>query len=387
MKVTVSVLGRFHAFYLADQLARQGNLLNLITSYPQFETAKYGIPGNLTTSLPFHEGMRRLWHKVPGALKGERNLQYWLNDRFDRRVAHLLNAGGDIFVGWSGASLHSMQAARKFGALTTVERGSSHIAHQRDILEEEYATYGHGESMIPHPATVEKELEEYEFADLISIPSSYVRQTFIERGIPDAKLIQTPYGVDLGSFKQLPREDETFRVVFAGKMTLRKGVHYLLRAFTELNLPRAELWLIGDQTSEITPYLRKYSHKNIRLIGKLRQAELHKYYSQCSIFAICSIEEGLAMVQPQAMACGLPLICTANSGGADLIEDGKHGFVIPIRDVEALKEKITHLYEQREQCHAMGQAARAHVRTGLTWDNYGVEKIKQYQAALDKRSI
>lgn len=85
-----------------------------------------------------------------------------------------------------------------------------------------------------------------------------------------------------------------------------------------------------------------------------------------------SIEEGMAMVQCQAMACGLPLICSINTGGADLIgDDEKAGFVIPIRDVNALKERILFLYENQEYCRAMGQTAKQRISQGYTWADYG----------------
>ena len=85
-----------------------------------------------------------------------------------------------------------------------------------------------------------------------------------------------------------------------------------------------------------------------------------------------SVEEGLSMVQLQAMACGLPLICTENTGGEDLItENGKEGFVIPIRDVEALKEKLLFLYKNPEITKKMGEAAKNRVAKGFSWDDYG----------------
>lgn len=92
------------------------------------------------------------------------------------------------------------------------------------------------------------------------------------------------------------------------------------------------------------------------------------------------------MVQLQAMACGLPLICTTNTGGDDLIEDGKQGFVIPIRDVEALKENLLYLYRRPEACREMGRSAEARVRGHFTWDDYGRRTMENYRRIMvDKR--
>lgn len=81
------------------------------------------------------------------------------------------------------------------------------------------------------------------------------------------------------------------------------------------------------------------------------------------------------MVQAQAMACALPVICTTNTGGEDVIEDGVEGFVIPIRSVEKIKEKISWLYSNRDACKKMGINARAKIINGYTWDDYGQRYI------------
>ncbi|HIE58654.1 MAG TPA: glycosyltransferase, partial [Hydrogenothermaceae bacterium] len=113
------------------------------------------------------------------------------------------------------------------------------------------------------------------------------------------------------------------------------------------------------------------------------QNELYKYYSQGSIFVLPSLEEGFAMVQFQAMACGLPLICTTNTGGEDLItKNGEEGFVIPIRNVEAIKEKILYLYNNQNICKDMGQKAKKKIEKGFSWDDYGNRYIKNLEKIM-----
>ena len=69
MKVTISLMGRFHAFYLAHELERHGYLERLITSYPVFETVKYGVPRERICSLIVHEILNRGWRKMPNFVK------------------------------------------------------------------------------------------------------------------------------------------------------------------------------------------------------------------------------------------------------------------------------------------------------------------------------
>lgn len=382
MKVTVSVSGRFHAFYLARQLVQRDNLRQLITTYPKFEVAKYGIPSSCVQSLLTQEIAARVWNRLP--LKERINAQFWFHENFDRSAARRISEPGDIFVGWSSFSERCFKRAKSCGAVTIVERGSAHIEYQRDILEQEYESHGL-RPQLPHPGVVEKEKREYDQVDYISIPSEFVKRTFIEKGVPENKLIKVPYGVDLVNFQELPRQDSVFRVICAGALSLRKGTHYLLRAFAELSLADAELWLVGNVSPEIVPFLTMYE-KNVKHVPAVPQSELSGLYSQCSVFCLCSIEEGLAMVQPQAMACGLPLICSTNTGGEELVTDGVDGFVIPIRDVEALKERILHLYRHREECREMGQNAKAKVQRGFTWDDYGTRMISNYHQILEEKT-
>lgn len=382
MKVTISVCGRFHAFYLAQQLLRRGYLKRLITSYPKFEVAKYGIPKDKVGAVVIKELMERGWGRLPLFFKKFYNPQHFILEVFGRWASHLYSKS-DICVVFAGCSLQTIRKANDMGAITIIERGSSHMLYQMEILREEYNKLGL-KPRLAHPKIIEKELQEYEEVDYISIPSLFVKRTFLEKGFPEGKLIHVPYGVHLDEFRQIPKEDKVFRVVYAGGMSIQKGVHYLLQAFSELNLPNSELLLVGGASEEIKPFFKKYEG-NYKYIGHVPQKELYKYYSQGSVFAMMSIQEGLAMVQPQAMACGLPVISTTNTGGEDIIRNGKDGFIIPIRDVEALKEKLVYLYEHPDICKTMGQSAKERVSTGFTWDDYGDRMIAKFHDILNEK--
>lgn len=382
MKVIVSVGGRFHAFHLARELEKRGALLNLITAYPAYAVRRAGISGKRIISLPAKEVLERLWNKLPLAAKKTFNAQYFLHELFDKQASIKIKSA-DIFVGWSSFSLHALKRARDLGARIVVERGSSHILYQDKILKEEYARWGIQPTPfdVPHPRIIEKELQEYAEADYISIPSSFVKKTFIERDIPEKKLIQIPYGVDLSMFHQSPKRDKVFRVIVRANLTLRKGIQYILPAFADLRLQNAELLLIGSVSEEIKPILKKYQGR-YTIVANQPMEKLAAYYSRGSVFVMPSIEEGLALVQPQAMACGLPVIATANTGAADIIRDGRDGFIIPIRDKEALKEKILYLYDNPEICRRMGDSAKEYVSRGLTWNDYGDKITAAYKKII-----
>lgn len=384
MQVSISCPAKFHAFYLAEQLHKHGALNRLYTSY-------YGSWGGKRNNQGIDIPIKRVSTNLVSAFLFygyNPGTELFRNHFFGKWVARQLK-NEDIVITWGLSALPIIERARQLGIIAVVVRGSSHAAYQRDILMEEYEIWGVSTIDLCRSfsqARMDQELLEYDLADYIQVNSSFVKRTFLEKAVPSKKLISTPTGVDLNSFHQLSKQDDVFRIVFAGGMCLRKGVHYLLQAFAELNLPNAELWLLGGKLPEIESFFERYAG-NFRYFGHQPQAKLHEYYSKCSVFAMCSIEEGMAMVQLQAMACGLPLICTQNTGGDDLVEDGKEGFVVPIRDVEALKEKILYLYEHQDICYEMGQAAKSKVQQGFTWDDYGKRIMDNYDLILQKAKL
>lgn len=381
MKVIISVGGKFHAFYLARELEKRGHLLKLYTSYPRFASREGLLPGRKVKTFVFREIVCRLLRDAPfPALRDKLCLA--AANHYDQAVAGSIPLC-DIFVGWSGFFLKSALRARKLGALTVVERGSSHISFQKDILEEERRLSGVALGM-PSLDAIRKELKEYAFADYICVPSNFARKTFLEKGVPENKLICIPYGVDPEVFYPLPKSPDLFRIIFVGALVMRKGVRYLLEAASALRLKKHQTWLIGGITDEIRPVLRKY-RDCFEWKGKVAFNSLNKYYSAGSVFVLPSLEEGLAMVIPQAMACGLPVVCSVNSGGADLLRDGHDGFVVPIRNTEALAEKILYLRKHKGRCQEMGQEARRRVLSEFSWQHYGDRIAKEYQNILRHR--
>jgi glycosyltransferase involved in cell wall biosynthesis len=376
MKVIISVIGRFHAFDLAKQLQNHKALGKLISTYPKYITKKWGIKSNKIVGELILELLNRYRSKVP--FFSDEKISLFIKKMHQSHVSRYIK-NNDIFIGWSGSSLYSIIEAKEKGLITILERGSSHYSYQVKMLQEEFKSHGLTQKI--NYSFWQRDLLEYELADYISIPSSFVKRSFMEYGVPEHKLLVNPYGVNLSEFRQVEKEDDTFRVVFCGQLSIQKGSHYLLQAIYELNLEGLELWHIGGISDEMQPYIKKYKSSKIIYKGVHPQNELFKLYSQGSVFCMPSLQEGMAMVQLQAMACGLPLICSMNTGGDDLItKDGEEGFVIPIRSVGAIKEKISFLYENIDICKNMGKKAKQRVVNGFTWDDYGdryIENLKK----------
>jgi glycosyltransferase involved in cell wall biosynthesis len=378
-------MGRFHAFDLAGQLERRGHLHQLVTSYPKFLPARWGIPRSRISSVLSNELLRRGVERLPARLRGRGDPEIALLGQYARVAARRLRPGADLLVAWSASALPALRRARELGMATIVERGSTHIAWQTDLLHAEYARFGL-RPQAASPRVVARELAEYAEADAIAVPSRFARRTFVERGIPEERVLCLPYGVSLASFR--PREgpaEDVFRVIHVGRVDLRKGCPYLLEAFHGLGLPRAELWLVGPVAPELEALRRRYASPSIVFQGPRPQAELVHFYGRSAVFCLASLEEGMAMVIPQAMACGLPVIATTNTGAEEVVRDGVDGWIVPVRDVEALQRRILELYEDREKRLSMGRAALLRVREGFTWDDYGDRVVAAYRGLLARR--
>jgi starch synthase len=287
----------------------------------------------------------------------------------------------DVFHSFSGFGLEAFRAAReKFGALTVVERGSSHIRFQNDILIDEGSRWG-----VPFERTsqwmIEREEAEYDLCDRITVQSTFAERTFLERGVPPEKILKLPLGVDVRMFRPAAKQDSVFRVLYAGHCSLRKGIPYLLEAISNIRLPNFEFVVNGSVAPDVLDIMNRHAN-DYRFLGFQPRERLHEVYSQASVLVLPTIEDGFAKVVSEAMACGVPVIATANCGAPDVLEDGVEGFIVPIRDPAAIREKIHYLYENPEIREAMGRAALAKVQSLTNLDAYGDRAVKVYENAL-----
>jgi glycosyltransferase involved in cell wall biosynthesis len=169
-----------------------------------------------------------------------------------------------------------------------------------------------------------------------------------------------------------------------GRVGPRKGVHYLLQAWQQLQLPDAELLLIG--INEFPEGWLARSKQVFRYVPSVPHSRLNAYYSAASVLVFPSLVEGFGLVLLEAMACGIPVITTPNTAGPDILTDGVEGFIVPIRDVEALKEKLEWCYRHPQALAEMGQAARQKAEQ-LTWSQYRQKLASRVQELLNERNI
>ncbi|CAH0287985.1 D-inositol 3-phosphate glycosyltransferase [Arthrobacter sp. Bi26] len=387
MKVVLSTVGKFHTFNLARELDRRGNLLRVFSGYPRFKLSNEGISSDRISTFP-------VVHAPYMAMPYKHAIGPWLNaqweyvDRvsFGRHVARSIPEC-DVYSGMSASGLEAGRVVKKRQGIYMCDRGSSHIRAQDEILRREHDAWG-----IPYrgidPRIILREEEEYQLADMISVPSEFAARTFIAEGIDASKIRVVPYGVQLDRFAPVDLPDPScFSVVFAGQVTLRKGIPYLLEAFSRLDHPNKLLTIAGRADPSFLRFLnaRGLLDSRVRFVGSLPQSGLNSLFSRSDVLVLPSVEDGFGLVLAEAMASGCPVIASRSSGGPDLINSGVDGFVVETGSSAELLARLQDLADAPEMRLALRTAAVAKVNTMGGWTQYG-QTMSEIMQVLSARN-
>lgn len=371
MKVVQTVHGKFHHFDLARQLHRHGMLEVIFTGYPRWKLKDEDLPPDKIKTFPWiRTFLMAKWRYGFVNPWLDRELNWLAGETLDAHVASRLPEC-DVFVGISGSGLKTSRTVKRHGGRYICDRGSTHIRFVERLLREEFDRW---RQPFPEfdPRAVAKEEREYAAADIITVPSGFCAQSFVEMGVPAGKLRKIPYGVELGRFRKItdPPADR-FEVLFVGQVSFRKGVPYLLEAFQRLKHPRKRLRVAGAMHDEMKAFLHERRFDEVEWLGPVPQPQLVPIMSSSHVMVLPSIEDGLGLVLGQAMACGCPVICSRNTGGEDLLEDGREGFVVPIRDPRSITARLEELAQDQSLQNRMGEAAQRRVKQIGGWSEYG----------------
>jgi starch synthase len=371
MRIVQAVFGVFHHFELAHQMHRRGHLQKIYSTWPWARLKREGLPRKLVGCFPllhttdYMLGRTRFY---PAAASTKMNA--WNALSFDRYTRAFIQPC-DAFIAISGAGLLTGKKVQANGARFICDRGSTHQRYQENLLTEEYKRWGAPPPQ-HKPHIVEREEAIYAQADAITVPSSVAKRSFVAMGIPPDKVHVIPYGVRLDRFAPdgEPSHD-TFDVLFAGQVSLRKGIPYLLEAFARLKHPNKRLTIVGTVQDDLLALLPTLPQEHVTFTGSISQTDLAKRMSASHLLVLPSIEEGLALVQGQAMACGCPVLATTATGAEDLFTDGVEGFIVPDRDVDALATRLQQVADDPVLHARLRAASLARVKELGGWDQYG----------------
>ena len=342
-----------------------------------YDNRQKEIPASLIHSLRWHPVRLISFLDRPYYYGAKKKYLDWIASR------HLESGRYDFFHSWSGDCLRSLRVAKQRRIPSIVEiptwhrDGGKEKVRRPETAEATSSAAGVQKWKARLLLQRKRFVEEYKLATLLLVLSETAADTFRARAFPEEKLFYLPRGVDVERFRP-GRRPAKFRAIFTGALIKRKGIHHLLEAWHRLNLPDAELWLVGSVHDEAKPFLKQFWRDNIRVLGFVRHPE--NYLSQATVHVFPSQWEGSANVTYEAAGCALPQITTREAG--DVVRDGIEGIIVKPGDVEAIAVALDYLHRHPEVVERMGCAARRRVVENFTWDHFRMRLIDAYEIAM-----
>ena len=305
-----------------------------------------GIPEELLSRLPL-VGLLSYVVAKTWPLKGE-SAKVACFPKFDRWVKGHLPEGVGIFSSY-GYAVESFRKARRSGGITMLDGGNSHPANFWSIVVDEHARWGI--NVDPYPRKwYEGGLRSVELTDWVFSPSSYVTDSFIAKGFPAERVLSLPYPIDLTNFSPDPPVKVSaipLRVVCTGGVSLRKGFPYLLEAMRIISKDRDAVLMLTEGIHEsMLSLMGGYQDVTVEWSPRLPHSTLGARLKSAHVFALLSLEDGFALTAAEAMACGIPVVLTPNTGFADFVIPGVNGEIVPIRDPQSAAEAIIKCYDR-----------------------------------------
>lgn len=348
---------------LATQLERRAFPevpLSLQRSYPWREVLRLALPGRAFPSLQRHES-------GPLSVDG-------IYRSFDRHVARRLSVLSSVkaVYAYEDSALQCFRVARSRGVRCVYDLPIGHWRAARQIFSEERELLPAWSSTLTGLADSDAKLarkdEELALADAVVVPSRFVADTLANLpGLPPIHVV--PFGAPQ-PISELPPSPTSgpLRLLYVGSLGQRKGLAYALDAVASLG-SQVCLTLIGRPTSLDCGPLNAALQEH-HWIPSLPHAQILAQMQQHDVLLLPSLFEGFALVIHEALSQGLPVIATANTGATESVRDGVEGFIVPIRDSDAIADRLQSIIEDRERLQAMRRAClqRAEERTWLCYE-------------------
>ncbi len=376
-----SILNRFLPRPLIRQLRRRANPQEL---QPYLHTFPFR---ELMRLLAPRAGLNDLVRHETGIFSVD-SVYHSLDRHISRRLA---DPQFEAVYAYEDGAEHAFRAASRLGRLAFYDLPIGYWRAARSILTEEAALKpewaitlnGNRDSQ----SKADRKDSELALADVVFVASSFTHRTLESAPSFKAAVVVTPYGAP--DFPSVPPAaasrppGEKLRVLFVGSLGQRKGLSYLFDACRQLE-GAVELTVIGTRPLVDCPALDR-ELANVRWIASCPHYQVLAEMAAHDVFVFPSLFEGFGLVLLEAMAMGLPIITTPHTAGPDLIEEGREGFIVPIRNANAIAEKLALLHADRTLRDEMSVHARRRAAE-FTWDDYGAKLSACIQTALANRT-
>jgi glycosyltransferase involved in cell wall biosynthesis len=307
-----------------------------------------GFPPEITRLLPAWGATAYLASRTIGGLRSE-SARFALNPWFDLWVSKQIRPGEHVVSSYGYANACFKLAVRT-GGKTFLDAGNTHPAHFWEILSEEHRRWKYTRAPISK-RHYERSLAMMEDVSFVLAPSNFVAQSFLARGFSPEQVLSTFYPIDFSIFtpRTEPRpKSRPLTVISTAGLSLRKGSPYLLDALRIVHRkhPSLRILLTSSVHENMRGILQRHSDLPIHWTPPLPHSKLAPHLQSADIFVLPSLEEGLVRSSLEAMACGLPVVLTPNTGASDYVASEAAGEVVPIRNPEAIASAILKIAER-----------------------------------------
>jgi glycosyltransferase involved in cell wall biosynthesis len=341
------------------------------------------VPSSVKVRPTLAKGRLRISYKLVGTMRA-----LALHDRIVARRLEKLAGEIDIIHCWPDAAEQTLKTAKRLGIPTALERPNAHTRYAYEAVQRESKRLS---IVLPldneysfKANVLAREEREYTAADRLLCPSDFVVKTFLDQGVPIAKLIRHQYGYDEKTY--YPAADNGgdgkpgLTMLFAGDCAVRKGLHFALEAWLASPAHKDGTFLIAgtflpSYKKKLAPML---SHPSVHVLGYRR--DVPELMRRTDIFVLPSIEEGSALVTSDARGSGCVLLVSEGAGA--ICKHMENALVHPIGDVKALTKHITMLYENRSMLAHLRASSLSTVGE-ITWSAAGRRLLQAYREILE----
>lgn len=413
MKVIVAHPGKQHSFQLATALIKAGLL-------DKYVTTVYIKPRSLTSILlKLAKGDLRKkistrkceWLKdndvktfnefgviitlFLNRLPFHKFSEYWnlfIESSFYRNLMkYVLTRSPDAIVIYNGYAKKHLELLSRMQIVKIMDVSIAQRDYLRKILQHEIEETGIRQIKEDHfsywnEAMIANDREGCNNIDYFLAPSQFVKNSLLEAGIKDKQIKIVPYGVNVSQFTPKPNKDYggRLKLLYVGSVSYRKGMHRLLN-IVHRNAD-IDLFIAGGYNTASELYIKHKDAKNIHFLGFVTRDKLNALYNDCHVFVLPSLCEGMAMVGLEAMAAGLPIICSKNTGVNDAVINGINGYVYDYNDEAALLQYINIFKQDRDCISRMAAEARI-TALQYSWETYHERVAKVIEACVKEKKV
>jgi glycosyltransferase involved in cell wall biosynthesis len=373
------------ASWYLGHTAREFEKLNSLTGYWVSNSSRSGVTEKKYKRIWDYHLAQKLFYHLPFVTLEENmrwnNLPFY--DRWIRR--RKLPEGTNVVQGPMGSceALFDLADRTDHRVMKVFDAPNSHPRTLYEYWQKECDVFSPGYT-VPMSKSVRNRIErELDRADLVLCPSNFVRDTMVKNGVAESKCFISHFGVDTDIFKPRSTLPEVPTFVCVGILCLRKGQQYLFRAMEKVReqIPNAHLICVGGLRPNFEKELKRWKG-TFEYHAHLSQLEIASLLSNSTAFVLPSVEEGFARVLSEAMACGLPIIATYETGATTVVTDYTEGIIVPSRDPVKLAEAMIKLGTDDEDNIRMGKLALQAGGVSNTWMDYALRLHKEYGKRL-----